>query len=77
MNRLNAAHDDDFHAWTPDRAAERRRTGAGWPSRRRGRGSSLACFPTEPSLTLEPSFTLDPALDPAYPADLFPPEWRV
>ncbi|MGQ9366093.1 DUF29 domain-containing protein [Azospirillum sp. A39] len=25
----------------------------------------------------EPPFTLDQALDPAYPADLFPPEWRV
>jgi len=30
----------------------------------------LACFPTDPP------FTLDQALDPAYPADLFPPEWR-
>lgn len=25
----------------------------------------------------EPPFTLDQALDPAYPADLFPPEWRA
>lgn len=25
----------------------------------------------------EPAFTLDQALDPAYPAELFPPEWRV
>jgi len=25
----------------------------------------------------EPTFTLDQALDPAYPAELFPPEWRV
>ncbi|MBP2298438.1 DUF29 domain-containing protein [Azospirillum picis] len=26
---------------------------------------------------VEPPFTLDQALDPAYPAELFPPEWRV
>jgi len=26
---------------------------------------------------LDPPFTLDQALDPAYPAALFPPEWRV
>ncbi|WP_448204773.1 DUF29 domain-containing protein [Azospirillum sp. sgz302134] len=26
---------------------------------------------------LEPPFALDQALDPAYPAELFPPEWRV
>ncbi|PWC74940.1 DUF29 domain-containing protein [Azospirillum sp. TSH64] len=26
---------------------------------------------------LQPPFTLDQALDPAYPAELFPPEWRV
>lgn len=25
----------------------------------------------------DPPFTLDQALDPAYPADLFPPEWRT
>ncbi|PWC55620.1 DUF29 domain-containing protein [Azospirillum sp. TSO22-1] len=25
----------------------------------------------------DPAFTLDQALDPAYPADLFPPEWRA
>jgi hypothetical protein len=25
----------------------------------------------------DPPFTLDQALDPAYPADLFPPEWRA
>ncbi|WP_448187588.1 DUF29 domain-containing protein [Azospirillum sp. sgz301742] len=31
----------------------------------------LARFPTDPP------FTLDQALDPAYPADLFPPEWRA
>ncbi|AWK87052.1 DUF29 domain-containing protein [Azospirillum thermophilum] len=30
----------------------------------------LTCFP------LDPPFTLDQALDPAYPAELFPPEWR-
>ncbi|WP_042694989.1 DUF29 domain-containing protein [Azospirillum sp. B506] len=26
---------------------------------------------------VKPPFTLDQALDPAYPAELFPPEWRV
>lgn len=31
----------------------------------------LARFP------LDPPFTLDQTLDPAYPADLFPPEWRA
>ncbi|WP_431856376.1 DUF29 domain-containing protein [Azospirillum sp.] len=31
----------------------------------------LARFPADPP------FTLDQALDPAYPADLFPPEWRA
>lgn len=31
----------------------------------------LARFPTDPP------FTLDQALDPAYPAELFPPEWRA
>ncbi|HEY0836922.1 MAG TPA: DUF29 domain-containing protein [Azospirillum sp.] len=31
----------------------------------------LARFPASPP------FTLDEALDPAYPADLFPPEWRT
>lgn len=31
----------------------------------------LARFPSSPP------FTLDEALDPAYPADLFPPEWRA
>lgn len=31
----------------------------------------LARFPADPP------FTLDQTLDPAYPADLFPPEWRA
>ncbi len=33
--------------------------------------ADLARFPADPP------FTLDQALDPAYPADLFPPEWRA
>ncbi|HYH39536.1 MAG TPA: DUF29 domain-containing protein [Azospirillum sp.] len=33
--------------------------------------TDLARFPADPP------FTLDQALDPAYPADLFPPEWRA
>ena len=36
-----------------------------------GAGVELVCFPADPP------FTLDQALDPAYPADLFPPEWRA
>jgi len=33
--------------------------------------TDLTRFPSSPP------FTLDEALDPAYPADLFPPEWRA
>ncbi|WP_207459609.1 DUF29 domain-containing protein [Azospirillum sp. SYSU D00513] len=28
-------------------------------------------------IPVHPTFTLDQALDPAYPAELFPPEWRA
>ena len=161
MNRLNAAYDEDFYAWTQEQAAELRRAGAernnapidwqnvaeeiesmgrserselssrltvllihvmkwlecpdlrercerGWrltimeqrekladalddsPSlrpyaaevfyrsyqRARPRAAAEADVPVSRFPT-DPPFTLDQALDPAYPADLFPPEWRV
>ncbi|WP_209878587.1 DUF29 family protein [Azospirillum soli] len=113
MNRLNAAYDEDFHAWTQEQAAELRRAGAercehGWRltirEQRRQLSKRLKQSPSLRPVTVqelarvyaearadaadeseldlarfptEPSFTLDQALDPAYPANLFPPEWRV